>query len=91
MFPEAQGGDGPAGRVSMGCRSGRSAHLKMFSAEIGVHYPGLKNLDEPVVWVFPSLLVCLDCGFTELSIPEEQRQELRRLDSEPTQGFVRAG
>ena len=91
MFTEAELRDGPLGRLSMRCRSCRSANVKMFSAEIGIHFPGLKNLDKPVVWAFPSLLVCLDCGFTELSIPEEQRQELRRLDSEPARGLDRTG
>jgi hypothetical protein len=33
-----------------------------FRAEMGIHCPGLKNTSKPVVWVFPELVVCLDCG-----------------------------
>jgi hypothetical protein len=48
----------------------------MFNGEIAIHFPGLEGLDKPIVWVFPKLLVCFNCGFTEFAIPEA---ELRRL------------
>jgi hypothetical protein len=43
---------------------------------MGIHFPGLKNIDKPVVWVFPELIVCLDCGKAEFTVPEA---ELRLL------------
>jgi hypothetical protein len=43
-----------------------------FNAEINVHFPGLKNLDKPGVLVFPKLLLCLDCGFTEFTLSESE-------------------
>jgi hypothetical protein len=36
------------------------------------HFPGLKGLDMPIVWVFPKLEVCLECGFAEFEIPETE-------------------
>jgi len=39
---------------------------------MNIHFPGLKNLDKPSVWAFPQLLVCLDCGFTELRLQERE-------------------
>jgi hypothetical protein len=39
------------------------------NGEIAIHFPGLKGLDKPIVWVFPKLLVRLDCGFTEFTVP----------------------
>ena len=37
-----------------------------------IHFSGLKNLDKPGVWVFSRLLVCLDCGSSQLKIPERE-------------------
>jgi hypothetical protein len=48
----------------------------MFTAEIAIHSPGLKNIDMPVVWVFPELAVCVECGMAEFAVPEA---ELRLL------------
>ena len=47
-----------------------SVNQKKFSAEMGIHFPELKNIDKPVVWVFPEVVVCLDCGAAEFAVPE---------------------
>ena len=60
----------------MNCKSCSSDNRLKFVSEINIHFPGLKNLDKPTVFVFPKLLVCMDCGFTEFSVPET---ELRML------------
>jgi hypothetical protein len=56
----------------MRCRSCPSEKQLEFGAEMIIHFPGLEGLDKPIVWVFPKLLVCLDCGFTEFAIPETE-------------------
>jgi hypothetical protein len=33
-------------------------------------------MDKPAVWAFPRLKVCLDCGYTEFTIPENQLLQL---------------
>lgn len=43
-----------------------------FNGEIGIHFPGLDGLDQPVVWVFPELAICFHCGFTEFTVPERE-------------------
>jgi predicted nucleic-acid-binding Zn-ribbon protein len=60
----------------MTCRSCGSENQTKFSAEINIHFLGLKNMDKSAVLVFPKLLVCLDCGFTEFITAET---ELRLL------------
>ena len=54
------------------CKSCQSANQSTFNGEIAIHFPGLEGLDKPIVWVFPKLLVCLNCGFTEFAIPEKE-------------------
>jgi hypothetical protein len=47
------------------CKSGGSVSQKKFSAEMGIHFPELRDIDKPVVGVFPEVVVCLDCGTAE--------------------------
>lgn len=56
----------------MTCLLCASANQAKFSAEMIIHISGLKNLDKPGVWVFPKLLVCLDCGFSRFAVPETE-------------------
>jgi hypothetical protein len=51
------------------CASSKEAE---FNAEISIHFPGPKNVDKPSVWVFPRILVCLDCGFSRFVVPETE-------------------
>jgi hypothetical protein len=64
------------GESAMACRSCGSENQTEFGAEINIHFPGRKGLDKPAVLVFPKLVVCLDCGFTQFTLPEA---ELRLL------------
>jgi hypothetical protein len=58
------------------CKACGSEEQRKFTAEIAIHFPGLKGLDKPIVWVFPKLFVCLNCGNGEFAVPET---ELRAL------------
>ena len=49
------------------CGSDNQAEL---SAEMLIHFSGLKNLDKPAVWVYPKVLVCLHCGYSDFTVPE---------------------
>lgn len=60
----------------MSCRSCGSENQTDFGTEINIHFSGMQNLDKPAVLVFPKLVVCLDCGFVEFTLPET---ELRLL------------
>jgi hypothetical protein len=56
------------------CSSGNQTE---FPAEIAVHVPGLKNLNKPIVFIFPKLVVCLDRGFTQFALPAPELVKLR--------------
>jgi hypothetical protein len=58
------------------CRSCQSGNQVELPSEINIHFPGISNLDKPRVLIFPSILVCLDCGFSEFVIGES---ELRKM------------
>lgn len=70
----------------MSCQSCQSEHQSNFNGEVAIHFPGLKGLDKPIVWVFPKLVVCLNCGLTEFTIPEKELRVL--VQGTPLEGTV---
>ncbi|MBZ5658288.1 MAG: hypothetical protein LAO56_23755 [Acidobacteriia bacterium] len=60
------------------CKRCTSENQSGFSSEIAIH---LRGLNTPHVFVFPMAVVCLDCGFTEFSIPETELRRLAESDS----------
>lgn len=49
---------------------------KSFTSEIAIHFPGLDGLNKPLVWVFPEVKVCLNCGTAEFVVPEKELRVL---------------
>ena len=62
----------------MSCKSCQSQNQRNLNGEIAIHFPGLKGLDKPIVWVFPKILVCLECGFTTFTVPEREMSVLKK-------------
>lgn len=60
----------------MPCMKCGSEHQTEVDAEMNVHFSGSRGRDKAAVLLYPRLLVCLDCGFTELMI---SRKELASL------------
>lgn len=71
----------------MACNSCRSDRQRVLTGEIALHFPGLKGLEKPVVWVFPQVAVCLNCGSAEFQVDTEQLKQLDDCDAERT-GFA---
>ena len=69
----------------MSCKSCQSQNEREFSAEVAIHFPGLNGLEKPIVWVFPKPLVCLDCGFTEFTVPGKELRVL--VTGNPDSGY----
>ena len=70
----------------MACKRCTSDNQGAFSGEVAIHFPGLKGLDEPIVWSFPKFLVCLECGFTEFTVPARELSVL--VKGEAVEGAV---
>lgn len=65
----------------MTCKACGSDQQGKFTAEIAIHVPGLKDLGQPLVWVFPELFVCLKCGTAEFEMPEGQLRCLAKSEA----------
>ena len=54
------------------CKSCGSDDQSKFTAEMAIHFPGLKGIRKPHVRIFPEVLICLNCGNAEFTIPETE-------------------
>lgn len=65
------------------CKACKSENLQRLDGELTVSLPNLKELRIPPVYVSETVLTCLDCGFTELTIPARELQLLQNRESAP--------
>jgi hypothetical protein len=61
----------------MSCKTCHSENQREYSSEINLLSPKIGDLAKPSVWVFPSVLICLDCGSAEFKIPSPELVQLR--------------
>jgi hypothetical protein len=67
----------------MSCRHCSSNNQSEFRAEISVAHRQLKDLARPPVLMWTDVLACLDCGFTEFTVGEEELLLLSGSDDVP--------
>lgn len=65
----------------MACNSCGSVKQEKFRSEIDIHFPGLTNVNKRPVVVFPELVVCLNCGKAEFTIPKAESNLLAKSDA----------
>jgi hypothetical protein len=79
---------------SVGCSSCSSKNQRKFDGELALHFPGLEGLDKPIVWAFPEVLLCLDCGCAAFALENDPLKEARDVyaddDSSDTNSLARA-
>jgi hypothetical protein len=68
----------------MPCPSCLSGNQAKFPSEINVHFPGSKNWTQPTVLVFPTILVCLDCGASLFTISKDELARLAETQKRAT-------
>jgi len=62
-----------------GCHSCSSKNQRKFNGELALHVPGPESLSTPIVWAFPEVCICLDCGFAVLALEDELLKEVREI------------
>jgi hypothetical protein len=64
------------------CPSCSSENQRKFNGELALHFPGLKGLNKPIVWAFPQILLCLDCGFAMFTLQGDTLTKARQTYTE---------
>ena len=62
----------------MVCKACGSERLQKLAGELTASLAELKRMRASPIYVCQSILVCLDCGFTELVIPPNQLDSVKR-------------
>lgn len=63
----------------MACKFCQSQTEIELTAEINIHFSGGANVNRPSVWAFPRLVVCLNCGFAEFVLEEQELLQIREV------------
>jgi len=67
----------------MGCKACNSENLQRLEGELTASLPSLSGLNVPPIYVCQRVLVCLDCGFTELVIPATELLSIKSAKAAP--------
>jgi hypothetical protein len=63
--------------ANMSCKRCGSEKQSKFGTEMNIHFPGREGLEKPsVVFSLTEVLVCLDCGLSEFTVPDCERRAL---------------
>ena len=62
----------------MTCKDCTSENQRHFPGELTFAFPRIERLKLSTGYVSPEILVCLDCGYTELVILELELKQLRK-------------
>jgi hypothetical protein len=64
------------------CKSCGAAGLGRFTTEVAIH---VRDINRPLVFVFPDIFVCLNCGKAEFAadfaVPEDELRLLAKRDA----------
>ena len=63
---------------AMACKSCGSEKQQHFTGELSVASLATEKLKRAPVYVVQKILVCLDCGYTELIVPTAELAQLRK-------------
>jgi hypothetical protein len=63
------------------CKVCGSENVPRLRGEIAMRCPGLQNIDKPIVWLFPDIVVCTDRGIAEFAVPEEELRMLAKREA----------
>ena len=68
-------------RSTIGCPTCSSKNGCKLNSEVALHLPGIENLTAPLVWAFPGIWVCLDCGFAAFALEDQPLKQVRQFCS----------
>jgi len=62
----------------MQCRGCKSEKLQKFDGELTASLPDLKSVRVPPIYASLSVVICLDCGLAELTVPTKELDSFKK-------------
>ena len=75
----------------MACKNCSSSNERTFQSELTVTCSEFENLSRAPVYVCQAISICLDCGHTELAIPREELEQLKREPEQRSRSASQGG
>jgi hypothetical protein len=47
-----------------------------FASELAIHFAGIEGLKKPLLFIYPKLRICMDCGDADFIVPEKDLKVL---------------
>lgn len=60
----------------MACTGCLSSNQVEMHTEINIHYSSLAYPGNPGIFVFPTVMICLDCGVSQFTLKEEDLAQI---------------
>jgi hypothetical protein len=70
----------------MSCNKCTSKNEQTFKSEFVLNFHEVENLSRGPIYVCEDIVVCLDCGHSEVSIPRQELARLKESSHEPSRG-----
>jgi hypothetical protein len=62
----------------MSCKKCASSSQRSFKSEMSIAFREHENVNRAPVYICQDILVCLDCGYIELSLPPAKLEQLKQ-------------
>jgi hypothetical protein len=62
----------------LACKMCASLNVQELTGELSASFPDIRRANLPPLYVCKEIVVCLDCGFTELVIPAPELERLKK-------------
>jgi hypothetical protein len=62
----------------LACKMCASLNVQELTGELSASFPDIKRANLPPIYVCKEIVVCLDCGFTEIVIPASELERLKK-------------
>jgi len=62
----------------MACKVCASPNIQKLKGELSASFPDARRANLPPIYVCKEVVVCLDCGFTELVIPASELDRFKK-------------